>query len=95
MRSLVQLLVLIRAAPAVSWGYCSDRNPSCPAWAKAGECDKEKIDPWTGKEHKDERDRPIELICAPFTGGTPTYMSEEVGGLRRCLEVGGATATTL
>jgi hypothetical protein len=57
----------------------------------AGECDKEKIDPWTGKEHKDERGRPIELICAPFTGGTPTYMSEEVGGLRREL----AAATTV
>ena len=57
----------------------------------AGECDKEKIDPWTGKEHKDERGRPIELICALFTGGTPTYMSEEVGGLRREL----AAATTV
>ena len=50
----------------------------------AGECDKEKIDPWTGKET-------YGLICAPFTGGTPTYMSEEVGGLRREL----AAATTV
>ena len=50
----------------------------------AGECDKEKIDPWTGKESRG-------LICAPFKGGTPTYMSEEVGGLRREL----AAATTV
>ena len=57
----------------------------------AGECDKEKIDPWTGKEHADRYGNPIELICAPFTGGTPTYMSEEVGGLRREL----AAATTV
>ena len=56
----------------------------------AGECDKEKIDPWTGKEPKGEDGDPIDLICAPFTGGTPTYMSEEVGGLRREL----AAATT-
>ena len=53
----------------------------------AGECEKEKTDPWTGKEHR-EYDM---LICASFTGGTPTYMSEEVGGLRREL----AAATTV
>ena len=51
----------------------------------AGECDKEEIDPWTGKKSRRG------LICAPFTGGTPTYMSEEVGGLRREL----AAATTV
>ena len=58
----------------------------------AGECDKEKIDPWTGKEHMEYGNSgPPVLICAPFTGGTPTYMSEEVGGLRREL----AAATTV
>ena len=49
----------------------------------AGECHKVKVDPWTGKEHKhEEYGFTIELICAPFTGGTPNYMSEELAGLR-------------
>ena len=43
----------------------------------AGECRKVEIDPWTGKEIKRGK-----LICAPFTGGTPNYMSEELAGLR-------------
>ena len=50
----------------------------------SGACHKQNFDPWTGKESR-------ELMCAPFTGGTPTYMSEEVGGLRREL----AAATTV
>ena len=55
----------------------------------AGECQKRETDPWTGKTYK-EKGKTVLLICAPFEGGTPSYMSEEVAGLRREL----AAATT-
>ena len=48
----------------------------------AGDCHMRADDPWVpGKEHRDGR-----LIYAPFTGGTATYMSEELATLRRELE---------
>ncbi|MEC8428535.1 MAG: protein kinase, partial [Pseudomonadota bacterium] len=57
----------------------------------AGYCHKQEEDPWApGVVHTEYRGGPPVLICAPFTGGTSTYMSEQLVEVRREL----AAATT-
>ena len=57
----------------------------------AGDCHKLEVDPWTGKEHKDLWGDGA-LICAPLTGGTQRYMSEELVQLQRELATCGPEA---
>ena len=59
----------------------------------AGDSHKLELDPWTGEKHLKYGDSgDPTLICAPLTGGTHRYMSEELVGLQRELAACGREA---